>query len=219
MSEFVSKKIGEKQESIGAILKNARQLRQLSLSQASRITGIKSDYLDAIENNELYKLPDGLYRKNYIKKYAQFLNLEQRMSSRLESAFPEKENEDPFIKKTVTRDKMMVFPNILRNIAILLVFLAFFAYLIFYLKNILSAPYLNISYPDKNMTVTERTIVVEGETSPLANIEINGEEVLNSENGHFSKEVALKEGLNNIVIKAKKKHSKEKTVSRQILLQ
>lgn len=219
MPEFVSKKIGEKQESIGVILKNARQLRQLSLSQASRITGIKSGYLDAIENNELYRLPDGLYRKNYIKKYAQFLNLEQKIAPQLESVFPNKDNDDPFVKKTITRDKMIVFPNILRNLAIMLIFLAFSAYLIFYLKNILSAPYLNISYPDKNMTVTEKTIVVEGETSPLADIEINGEEVLNSKNGHFSKEVPLKEGLNNIVIKAKKKHSKENTVSRQILLQ
>ena len=114
---------------------------------------------------------------------------------------------------------MIVFPRIIRNIAIFLVFLAFFAYLIFYLKNILSAPDLNIIYPDKNLTTAERTIIIEGKTSPLAEIKINGETVLNSGNGRFTKEISLKEGLNNIIISAKKKHSRESTVSRQILLQ
>ncbi len=219
MTEFTSKKIGGKTESLGEIIKRAREIRQLSLAQAARLTGIKTDYLDAIENNEFYKLPEGLYKKNYVKKYAQFLNVEKRIASQLESGFPERESEDPFVQKVVTRNKLIVFPNIVRNIAIVLIFLTFFAYLVFYLRNILSAPDLEIIYPDKNLTTTEHNIVIEGQTSPLAEVRINGEEVLNGEDGYFTKEIPLKEGLNSIVIKAKKKHSKENSVSRQILLQ
>ncbi len=125
---------------------------------------------------------------------------------------------DPFAKKIVTRRGLMVFPKIIRNSLVIMAFLAFALYLALYLKNILSAPHLEITYPEKNITTSENRLIISGKTSSLAQVEINGEETINND-GNFTKEIILKQGLNNIIIKAKKKHGREASVSRQILLQ
>ena len=48
---------------------------------------------------------------------------------------------------------------------------------------------------------------------------INGETILNTSRGDFSTSINLKKGVNNIVIKAKKKYSGEALILRQILVE
>ncbi len=64
---------GEKlKEETGNILKNKREELGLSVSQVSRMTRIREDYINALENSSGTEIPDSYYSL-FLKKYAGFL--------------------------------------------------------------------------------------------------------------------------------------------------
>lgn len=89
----------------------------------------------------------------------------------------------------------------------------------FYFQKIISAPKLTIIYPEKNLLTKETAIEIKGQTEKEAEVKINGELILNNNNGNFSQTINLKKGLNTITINAQKKYSKESSVTRQILVE
>lgn len=60
---------------IGEQLRQARQNRQVTLAQAAEATRVKVVYLEALENNELDKLPSKVQGKGYLRLYADFLGV------------------------------------------------------------------------------------------------------------------------------------------------
>jgi cytoskeleton protein RodZ len=55
---------------IGAKLRRARERRGLSLAQMAAKTKIPVAALDAIERNELSRLPGGIFRRGFVRTYA-----------------------------------------------------------------------------------------------------------------------------------------------------
>jgi transcriptional regulator with XRE-family HTH domain len=220
MAEF-TRKILNNELCLGAKLKAARELKQLDLKTVAKRLDIRLDYLIAIESSRFDHLPAGLYGKNYIKKYASLLKFPKSevrkwLNSNLEVV---NESSDPFSQKIVRRQEFVVFPKLIKNIILILVFIACLFYLSYYFKKIIFPPELVIYQPDKNLKVTGSSIVIQGLTEPEAELSINGEAILNTSHGHFNTTVNLKKGVNNIVISAKKKYSQEATVLRQILVE
>jgi len=91
--------------------------------------------------------------------------------------------------------------------------------LIFYFNRVVFPPKLAVITPAQNILTTESQLMVSGESEREAEVKINGEIVLNNHGGQFSQLVNLKKGLNNLVITAKKKYSREKTVIRQVIVE
>ncbi len=219
MTEFTKKHLGS--HSLGAKLKAARELRQINPEVAAKRLNIRLEYLLAIEGDRFDRLPAGLYSKNYIKDYAAFLGLpatetKQWLADNLEIT---NETSDPFSQKIVRRKEFIVFPKLIKNIILALVFLACLFYLAFYFKKIVFPPFLNVYQPDKNLKTSENFIEIKGITEPEAELSINGETILNTNEGNFSTYINLKKGVNNIVIKAKKKYSGEALILRQVLVE
>jgi len=220
MTEFTKKHLGIS-NGLGARLKAARELKQINPEVAARRLNIRLEYLLAIEGDRFDRLPAGLYSKNYIKDYASLLGfpaaeVKKWISENLEVA---NETNNPFSQKIVRRKEFMVFPKLIKNIAFGLIFLACLLYLGFYFKKIVFPPYLVVYQPDRNLKTSENFIEIKGSTEPEAELNINGEDVLNTSQGNFSTVINLKKGVNNIVIKAKKKYSGEASVLRQILVE
>jgi len=218
MTAFLPKKLSNV-ESLGAILREARLAKGWDLSAIAKKINVRADYLSALEEDRWQTLPAGLYGKSYLKEYAALLGLKIRpeaLSYHLsQSATPI----NPFSKKIVKKNKFLIFPRVVRNILISLALLICFLYLIFYVKKIVWAPSLDITNPATNIPWSSDTITITGRTEKEAEVKINGETVLNTSNGYFSQEVSLKKGLNDIIITAQKKYSRERTVTRQILAQ
>jgi cytoskeletal protein RodZ len=63
-------------ESIGNILRAARHQRNLSLDDVAEATKIRLEHLEKIEADEFDQLPSGIYARSFLKKYAEFLNLD-----------------------------------------------------------------------------------------------------------------------------------------------
>lgn len=218
MTPFVPKKI-KQLENLGEELRVARNKTKLSIDEVANILKIRKDYLVALEMENFEALPSGLYGKNYLKKYANFLNIEPTQIERfLKQLGSEVEDDNPFPNQLLDKKKFIIFPKIVRNILITLIVLAFFLYLLFYFKNLILAPNLNIIYPESNLMISESSIEIIGKTDPGSDLSINEQAILPDEDGNFSKLIYLKKGMNTISVSAKKKYSKENVIIKQVLV-
>lgn len=219
MTAFIPKKIS-RDESWGEKLQQARLLKNLKIEEVAKQINIRPEYLSALEEERFDKLPAGLYGKNFIREYASFLGLNLK---EILSGWDEKiltgSPDDPFSRKILARNKFIIFPKLIRNFFIVGAIIVCFLYLSFYFKQIILPPELIITQPAANLSLNATNIEISGQTEKEAEITINGELVLNNHDGYFSQTINLKKGLNNIIIKAKKKYSREETVTRQILVE
>jgi transcriptional regulator with XRE-family HTH domain len=63
-------------ESFGARLRQQREARQIDLVAISEQTKIKLALLEALENGDVSQWPSGIFRRAYIRAYAQFIGLD-----------------------------------------------------------------------------------------------------------------------------------------------
>lgn len=218
MTPFVPKKI-KQIENLGEELRMARNKTNLSIDEVASIIKIRKEYLLALEMEDFNALPSGLYSKNYLKKYARFLNIEAKQIERfLKQLSTELEESDPFPNKMVDKKKFIVFPKIVKNVLISLAVLAFFFYLLFYFRNLVLAPNLEIIHPRSDIKIEASSIEIIGKVDPGSDLSINEQAILPDEDGNFSKLVNLKKGMNTILISAKKKYSKENVIIKQVLV-
>src|SRR5688500_2895025 len=63
-------------ESFGARLRQQREARQIDLVAIAEQTKIKFALLEALEHDDLSHWPSGIFRRAYIRAYAQFIGLD-----------------------------------------------------------------------------------------------------------------------------------------------
>ncbi len=219
MIPFTPKKLAL-EDTVGEKLRRARRALNLNIEPIAKKLKIRAEYLMAMEDERFDKLPSGLYGKNFLKEYALFLGLKPKelIKDLGEKTF-EEEGGDPFSQKVLKSHKLLVWPKIIKNILISGAILICFLYLVFYFKNIVTAPDLVITQPDKNILTSASSLTVSGRTESEAEVRINGEIVLNNNKGVFSQTINLKKGLNSITVSAKKKYSREQSITRQVLVE
>ncbi len=197
---------------IGELLRQRRAELGLSLSQISKKILIPQRYLQALEQEEWQLLPGKIYAQNFLKRYAEELNLDSEGVVRLwqkqaEQFFPSSVNS---LQQTLplASTHFWVIPRLLRNLALAVVVLGLAGYLVYGIVQFISPPQLVIySPPDRHVVTTEPQVVVKGKTEPEAEVKINGERVSILE-GRFEEVIDLQKGLNTITIMAQKKYSK-----------
>jgi len=62
---------------IGETLKRARKKLNLDLNEVAKATKIAKMFLIALENDDIAKLPEGVYARNFLRTYAKFLKLDE----------------------------------------------------------------------------------------------------------------------------------------------
>lgn len=207
-------------DSVGEELRRLRTFKNLGVDEVAQKLGIRREYLLAMEEENFNQLPAGLYGKNFLKKYADFLEVDKTLVAKfLQEATDDRTENNPFSQKILKKNKFLIFPKIIRNLLLGLAVLICFLYLIFYFKKIVLPPDLTVSQPEKNLMIKDSSILVAGKTEKEAEVKINGELILNNNDGVFSQTVNLKKGVNTLTISAKKKYSQENIVLRQILVE
>ena len=63
--------------SFGVSLKRERELRGISLHEIAKTTKISVRFLEAIEKNRFDILPEGVFRKSFIKSYSKYLGMNE----------------------------------------------------------------------------------------------------------------------------------------------
>jgi cytoskeleton protein RodZ len=83
---------------IGSSLREARRRQGLELDDVVHATLIRARFLEALENERFDLLPDGFYRRSFLRRYADFLGLDgdtfvEEFELRFAAAHPEPEGE------------------------------------------------------------------------------------------------------------------------------
>ncbi|PLX24728.1 hypothetical protein C0580_04415 [Candidatus Parcubacteria bacterium] len=217
MSRFRQKKIS-KGQTLSDKLRKARLEKELSIKDVETKTRIPTKYIEVLENGHYKELPGDIYAKAWIKLYAEILDLPPRElleDFKIEKNISEKVSKlgAPKIKKNQKFSfGNIVWPKVLKFFSVTIVILALLGYLGWSVKNIISAPEVVIHQPSNNFRTTESSVEIVGQTKPEVQLTINGELVLLDEDGNFFQTVNLVNGLNNLEISAKKKHSKTNNI-------
>ncbi len=72
---FEKTKIAD-EETVGSQLKQARELKKITLDAAAKRLNIHRKYLEALEQDDRRKLPTGVYARNFLREYARLLGLD-----------------------------------------------------------------------------------------------------------------------------------------------
>lgn len=219
MSTFLIKKLNSPVR-LGSHFKTAREEWKLTLTNVISATRIPLKYLEALENNNFFQLPQAkVYRLGYVREYAEFLKLDPDQLI------------NQFIKEGGLKDITTVHPNKtikklpfyslsiwVRNILAVVCIVLFFGYLTLQVKRILEPPRLVLLDPVEGLVTNQLSITVRGETEKECQLTINGMETMLNEKGQFQSDIDLSDGVNTIVVSATKKHGKNKTITRHIIV-
>lgn len=195
---------------VGEVFKNKRENLKISLDTASSETKIQKRFLQYIEKNEFSPFESEVFLTGFIKIYAKYLNLDvNKVLALYRRTNPNKKIEQaPVLKQRKnTRGKFRFTPKLIITTILILFGVLVIGYILFQIYKFQSPPKLEITQPKQEESVTEETVIVEGKTEKEVTIEINGVVTELDEEGNFSQEHKLTEGVNIITIKAKKNNN------------
>lgn len=216
MNGFNKNKILTDKEVVADDLIRKREELGISIDEVSQELKIKPDYIKAIEEANYSKMPPGVYRRNFLKKYCAYLGIEYKKIN-METG---KNSENiKFSKQVIKGSKFLVFPKIIKAILVATVVLACFIYLGYSVNKVFSPPEMNLMQPTEDIIITDNHIDIVGMVEDGTMVTVNGEEVPVEVGGTFNKRVELSVGVNTIIINAKQKYGREKTIVRQVLLE
>lgn len=196
-----------KVQTIGELLKEKREARELSYRQISEIIKIRPEYLEALEKGNYKVFVSEVYVKGFLKNYAKFLGIDQEKALALYRR-ENTENRNDGIKNvqekssrtfdfTITPEKI-----IMAVVAIISGFILY--YLVSQVNTILENPHLALTAPvsikvDSSGTyeTDQDTLDVRGEISPDATLTLNGNAVTTNNFENFEiRDISLDLGLN-----------------------
>lgn len=191
---------------LGDYLKQRRLSFHIELNEIERDTGIRPDYIDALEKRDFDKLPADIYLIPITKQYALYLGLDaeaivnQLKEEKLDYLNHQNQSNDQekvILSHTSPITGKKIFISLATSILGLVVF-----YIVQQFYIVSSPPDIVIFEPAPGITVSSSNILVKGKTSNASKIEFNGK-VINTDNeGQFNIPVDLKNGANNIAIVA-----------------
>lgn len=95
-----------------------------------------------------------------------------------------------------------------------------FLYIIFLGWNALQPPRLVIFQPQEEFSTSNtEQVLIAGQTRKEAQVTINGQAVVKKQDGTFSQEIALRNGLNLITVTVSKKFSRPQSMTRKVLFE
>ncbi|GAA5095198.1 helix-turn-helix domain-containing protein [Wohlfahrtiimonas larvae] len=101
----------------------ARESRQISLQDASRVLSIRVQVLQDLEDGRYERLGSLLYVKNYVRKYADYLKIDSheidQLLPQLEDPFKE-EKKESLIRAQLNEDKRMVHRSFFKWYSVIL---------------------------------------------------------------------------------------------------
>ena len=190
----------------------------MSLGEASRQTRIQVKYLEYLEEGSYDKLPADVYVRGFLRSYAEFLGVDDRILVRLydkeqeiqknidRRKSPKKEK-----KETVNVSSFVFTPKIIAIASVVILLLGGIFYLYKEVGAFASTPRLVIISPDNNYVTDSNLVTIEGVTDRDAKLFLNGQPILVSDDGKFREVITVQSGTNVINIKAVNKFEKDAT--------
>jgi len=203
---------------VGEILNESRNKKNLSLEEAEKVTKIRRKVLQDLEGGNWNHLPP-TFIKGLLRNYASFLNLDEKKIL----AFFRREYDErrvSLIKPPQSQKRRFHFtPKLVSGGLLVAVVLAVSLYLFFQYRSFTAPPLLEIQEPKDGVKISSEEVTVIGRTWNDAILKINGNQVQVSPGGTFSIVVLLKEGVNDLIITSANRFGKLTTVKRTVVVE
>lgn len=207
---------------VGQILKEEREAKFYTLDEIEKATKIRKELLEALESDDYTKLPPPTFVQGFIKNYGKFLGLNtEKLLAVFRREFSDRKNPPKIMdawKSPLKEKRIRLTPTKFVSALVIFLILAFFAYLWFEYRFLVGAPYLELSQPPDQISVTSDIVSVVGKTEPEVKIDINNQDVSVDSKGSFSQDVRLTESSTIITVRAVAKSGKETKIERTVFL-
>lgn len=209
--KFSSYKI--KSHSLGDILREKREEKKITLSEAERELKIGKTYLKSLEEGDYQNLPNIIYARKFLERYANFLGLPaqdliNKFNQEASSLFNK-----PILPKEKPKLKKIGLPHIL----FIIIGVILLVYLLSGVLSLFRPPFLEIYSPLNNQIIDESFVILEGRTEEGVGLYINDHLISDFIGPEFKEQLNIEEGLNTIKISAKKKYSRPATITLTLL--
>ena len=184
---------------------------RLSIDRVAEEISVSPVYLKSLEKNNLTSLPPEVYAKGFIRQYCALLKIDEETALFLFEKSKLKNLPVRFPYVYLPFSKIQRWINH-RNLILFFSFLLAGVVLVYLFRAILplyQKPFIILQKPDHcPINLNEDTFVISGKTQPESKIWINGEESTVDKEGNFLCQIFLKEGENDVQIKAINKFGK-----------
>ncbi len=207
-------------KTIGEILRTSREQHGLSIAELTKLTRIRPEYLEALEENHFERLPAAVFVKGYIKNYSMLFGFDPKpVLALLRRDFKEsavgtlvpREFMKPVLKK-----REFWTPITFAVLALSSIFLTLLAYIAIQWYNIQKPPKLLVSEPADDAFVSSH-IIVKGRTVSDAVVSVNTQPVSLQTDGTFQTEVFIpREGIHIITIESQDSRGKTSVIQRSV---
>lgn len=202
---------------LGERLAKLRISQKFNVEKLSKKIKIRQDYIRALESGDYQSLPTKVYTRGFISAYARYFNVsEEKLLKLFDREYQiykniHKKDEPPVeeITRLPALPKIVLTSKTIIAIASFLIIILAGSYLYFGFKQFVSAPWLRIEEPAKEVTTKEQEITIRGSTQNDAQVFINDQLIKVDLDGSFTDQVGLSPGLNKITIKSINKFDKE----------
>ncbi len=204
------------QKKLNQIIIEAMKRYDLNVEKLSQLTNISERYLLALVEEKYYQLPAAPYLRAYLKKIANFLNLD---SEELWLIYQKniKEIKKVGEKDTLPQNRFLKKSIFNRSLIFFLILVVLIIFLIVKNFGFFSPPIIFYNLPqEENFTTNEKEITLKGK--------INGKELYLNNNryypdkeGNFEIRIRLEPGLNILSFRIKQKLGREKIINKHII--
>lgn len=194
--------------------------KKLDEKTLAHLARIPEKYLQAIKNSKFDSLPKAkAHRLAYIRSIAKVLELpadECIVQFEKEAGLNNADLAHPL--RSIRLFPFASISIFIRNLTVAGLVVLFAGYLVWQVRGILQPPYLAVFTPTEGNVVSAPRTTIEGETEKESRLTVNGQDIMVSEQGKFSTEIDLGNGVNTIQISATKKHGKTTTIVRHVVV-
>jgi len=199
-------------QTIGQLLKQARQRKRKTINQIEKETKIPRTTLEALETDDFVHLPETTPVKGFIRNYAQLVGLDPKEAIavfRRDRQISEPEEILPQgLAKPLNEPSSSLRKKALVIVFIVLIFSLFIGYAGWQLKAFLAAPDISVSQPSPGIILKGPIVEVKGWVSAESTVWVNDQLAETLPNGKFKASINLLPGRNTIIIKAQNRRGK-----------
>lgn len=220
-SWFTTKKV-EGSPTLSEKLTEIRKANNIDLDFLSDRTKISKKFLVYLEEGKLEKMPAEIYVKGFLKKIAEFYNVDVRIFLRLY------EKED-VIRRNIDRSQYPAFnlnksptfiitPRTITTAAAGIVAALFFIFLFYQLSFIINGPELIVESPADGFVTDKTPVLVSGTVKDFDAAVFINDQAISLKEGKISELINLNPGVNIIKISATNKFKRTREATRRIIL-
>jgi hypothetical protein len=220
---FLHKRLGQGDGLLGADLRDLRQSRDLSRTQAAAETHIHETVLAALEEDRLEDLGDIAFAERHLVAYVRYLGGHEpyftaRYRQRVRALNRERNVTDllPRTRNVRARD-LFSGPQFFAAAGVVLLAVILGGYVVWQARLVRIPPPLTIETPTEGQVSDRPTVQVVGITIPEATVTINGRSAAVDPEGRFALSIDVRRGTTAIVIVARRRRGSETQVVRNVV--